>query len=74
MKIVYFSILKEKLGISEESIDFEGDDKSLKEYLCKKYAHVCDIIKVCRFAKNNQYTDEFKNEDVVFVIPPVSGG
>ncbi|GAB6077661.1 MoaD/ThiS family protein [Hydrogenobaculum acidophilum] len=73
MKLLYFSILKERLGAFEE-IEFEGNEAHLKEYLCKKYPALCDIIKSCRFAKENEYASEFKNDDTVLVIPPVSGG
>ncbi len=73
MKLVYFSILKEKIG-KEEDVNFEGDEAKLKDYLCNKYKDLCDIIRFCRFAKDNEYQKEFKNEDTVLVIPPVSGG
>jgi len=73
MRLIYFSILKEKLGAFED-IDFEGDESALKEYLCKRYPQLCDIIKSCRFAKDNEYAKEFKNSDTVLAIPPVSGG
>lgn len=74
MKLVYFSILRERLNLKEEEIDFEGTEDKLKELLCEKYKDLCDIIKSCRFAKNNEYANRFENQDTVLVIPPVSGG
>jgi|YelNatPaOPRAMG01_1025707.scaffolds.fasta_scaffold06246_18 molybdopterin synthase sulfur carrier subunit len=73
MKIIYFSILREKLGDFEE-IDFEGDELKLKDHLCQKHPEVCNIIKSCRFAKENAYASFFNNADEVLAIPPVSGG
>lgn len=73
MKILYFSILKEKIGAFEE-FEFDGTEEELKAYLCSKYPYLCNIIKSSRFAKENEYVKEFKNSDTIIAIPPVSGG
>ncbi len=75
-RVLYFSILREKLG-SEESIEFKGSVAELKKVLKERHPQVADIIDRVKFAVNEEYvSDDFKLEgdETVAVIPPVSGG
>ncbi|WP_461829280.1 molybdopterin converting factor subunit 1 [Aquifex sp.] len=77
IKVRYFSLVKERLGKEEESLDFAGTVRELKEYLAKKYPHLTDIWESVRFAVNEEYVDDdykLSDNDRVAVIPPVSGG
>jgi len=77
MKLLYFSILKERLKAEFEEIEFSGKVSELRRFLIEKYPELEDIIKVSRFAVNYEYVGEnyeLKGGEVVAVIPPVSGG
>jgi len=77
MKLLYFSILKERLKAEFEEIEFSGKVSELRRFLIEKYPEFEDIIKVSMFAVNYEYVGEdfeLKGEEVVAVIPPVSGG
>lgn len=79
IKILFFSSLKEKLGISSKEVEFNENlsISDLKIYLTNKYPNVKDIINNSMFAVNEQYVDNnylLKDEDTVAIIPPVSGG
>ncbi len=77
MKLLYFSILKERLKAEFEEIEFSGKVSELRRFLIEKYPELEDIIKVSMFAVNYEYVGEdfeLKGGEVVAVIPPVSGG
>ncbi len=77
MKLLYFSILKERLKAEFEEIEFSGKVSELRRFLIEKYPELEDIIKVSRFAVNYEYVGEdyeLKGSEVVAIIPPVSGG
>ncbi len=77
VRVRYFSIVREKLGKEEETLEFLGTIKELKEYLKERYPELSEIIESVRFAVNEEYVDdEYKlsDNDRVAVIPPVSGG
>ena len=76
-KVVYFSILKEKLGASEEEIEFRGPVSKFRELLKKKHPEVSELLDRVRFAVNEEYVGddfELKGDEKVAIIPPVSGG
>lgn len=76
-RVLYFSILKEKLGISEEEIEFRGSVGKLREVLKEKHPEVRDLLERVRFAVNEEYVDddfELEGDERVALIPPVSGG
>ncbi len=76
-RILYFSILKEKLGVSEEELDFRGPVGKLREVLKERHPEVGDILERVRFAVNEEYVDDdfpLEGNERVAIIPPVSGG
>ncbi len=76
-RIVYFSVIREKLKKSEEEIAFEGPIGRLREILMEKYPEVEPVLKRVKFAVNEEYVDDsfrLKGDETVAVIPPVSGG
>ena len=77
IKLLYFAIIREKLGKQEESLNFSGSVGELREKLMEMYPHLRDIIEVSLFAVNHEYVgDDFQLQEggKVAVIPPVSGG
>ncbi len=77
LKVMYFSVLREKIGKSEEEIDFKGPVKKLREVLKEKHPEIADIIERIRFAVNEEYVEEdytLRGDERVALIPPVSGG
>lgn len=77
MKMLYFSIVREKLRREEEELDFSGSVAQLREFLCEKYPELKPIWERVRFAVNYEYVDDgyiLKGNEQVAVIPPVSGG
>ncbi len=77
IKLLYFAILREKLGRQEELIEFSGSVGELRKLLMERETHLQDVLKVCLFAVNQEYVREdfvLKGGETVAVIPPVSGG
>ncbi|WP_457599926.1 molybdopterin converting factor subunit 1 [Hydrogenivirga sp.] len=76
-RVTYFSILREKLGKSEEELDFTGSVEKLRETLKERYPEVAELLDRVKFAVNEEYVDdtyEIKGDERVAIIPPVSGG
>jgi molybdopterin synthase sulfur carrier subunit len=70
IRLLYFAILREKLGKHEEMLE-------LRKLLIEREPHLADVLKVCLFAVNQEYVGEdfiLKGGETVAVIPPVSGG
>jgi len=77
IKLLYFAILREKLGRQEEMLEFSGSVGELRKLLVEREPHLEDVLKVCLFAVNQEYVGEdfiLKGGETVAVIPPVSGG
>jgi len=77
IKLLYFAILREKLGRQEEMLEFSGSVGELRRLLVEREPHLADVLKVCLFAVNQEYVGEdfiLKGGETVAVIPPVSGG
>jgi len=77
IKLLYFAILREKLGKQEEMLEFSGSVGELRRLLVEREPHLADVLKVCLFAVNQEYVGEdsiLKGGETVAVIPPVSGG
>lgn len=78
MKILLFGIVKDIIGQSEIDFEISGSKTiyDLKKNLFIKYPKLNDINKFA-FAVNEEYvTDDviIQDNDVVAIIPPVSGG
>ncbi len=79
IKILFFGITKDITNTSNVNLSLNGEKiilRELKIELQKKYPNLKDLDTYA-FAVNEDYaTDDsfIKNEDVVAVIPPVSGG
>jgi len=77
MKLLYFAILRERLKKDQEEIEFKGTISQLRQLLIEKYPELEPVLKVVRFAVNEEYVgDEYqlKGDERVALIPPVSGG
>lgn len=77
MKILYFSILKEKLGKQDENIEDQMSIEELKDFLKQKYPTVKELVDISKVAVNGEYKEEsffISKDDTVAIIPPVSGG
>ena len=77
IRLLYFAILREKLGRQEEVLEFSGSVGELRKLLVEREPHLADVLKVCLFAVNQEYVVEdfiLKGGETVAVIPPVSGG
>lgn len=77
IKVKYFASLKEKTGLPEEIINFDGESASdLYAFLKNKY-HFPLLSDSLMVAINDEYVEmeEILNEgDLVVFIPPVAGG
>jgi len=77
IRLLYFAILREKLGRQEEMLEFSGSVGELRKLLVEREPHLADVFKVCLFAVNQEYVGEdfiLRGGETVAVIPPVSGG
>lgn len=77
MKVLYFAHLKEIININEEQITLNQDYPVLnfKQYLVEKYPELKD--ETFQVAVNEEFVQEssvITDQDVVALIPPVSGG
>ena len=79
LKILFFGITRDLTDTSEAVIEVKEDRINLdnfKKNLQKKYPNLTDLD-MYAFAVNEEYANqetELKDNDVVAVIPPVSGG
>ncbi len=76
-RIIYFSLVRERLGKSEENIEFTGKVSELRKVLRDRHPDIGDILDRVKFAVNEEYVGEdheVKEGDTVALIPPVSGG
>ncbi len=76
-RVAYFSVIREKLRISEEEIEFRGSVGKLREVLKEKHPEVREVLDKVKFAVNEEYVDDdfnLEGDERVAVIPPVSGG
>ena len=77
MKLLYFAILRERLKKDQEELEIKGTISQLRKLLIEKYPELEPVLKVVRFAVNEEYVgDEYqlKGDERVALIPPVSGG
>ncbi|MBA32167.1 MAG: molybdopterin synthase sulfur carrier subunit [Chloroflexi bacterium] len=79
VKIIFFSILREKLNLREIFIEC-GENTSIHgviEILMRKINFEDYDLSKCMIAVNEDYVDDnylIKNGDEIAIIPPVSGG
>ncbi len=76
-RLMYFSVVRERLGKSEEDIDFRGTVEELRKLLKERYPEVADVIDRVKFAVNEEYVEDsflLEGKERVAIIPPVSGG
>ncbi len=72
-----FAALKDIFSSSFEISNFEGKVENLRELLISKYPEAKNLLIISRFAVGSNILGDdakVKNSDVVFIIPPSSGG
>ncbi|WP_340695699.1 molybdopterin converting factor subunit 1 [Hydrogenobacter thermophilus] len=77
MKVLYFSVVKERIKKGEEELDFKGTVSELRFVLSQRYPELKDLLERIKFAVNEEYVGddyELKGDERVALIPPVSGG
>lgn len=79
VRVLFFSLLKEKVGASELSLtlDAPATGEDLLDRLEAAYPRIADHRSSLRLAVNQEYVDtdvSLKEGDEVAVITPVSGG
>lgn len=77
MKVLYFSVVKERIKKGEEELDFKGTVSELRFVLSQRYPELRDLLERIKFAVNEEYVGddyELKGDERVALIPPVSGG
>jgi molybdopterin synthase sulfur carrier subunit len=78
VKVLYFLQVKDKVRKNEEEVEFEGKtSKDLVDVLVNKYPNIEDILKRSMFAVNESYETmdyNLQDNDIIAIIPPVSGG
>ena len=79
LRVLYFGIVREKLGKSEETIDAR-DGLTAGDFLTEmadRYPDLGEGVIRLRVACNSEYVDSdavLSDEDEIAIIPPVSGG
>ena len=77
MKIEVYAVLKDYFD-KEFSIDAPiSNVAELKEMLIHQNADAINVLKLCRFAVNDEFVQdnyELKPDDNIHIIPPSSGG
>ena len=82
MKILYFSWLREKIGIDSEEIKISeiGDVNELVEFLKKsseKHSIAFQNMKSIKVAVNKEFANfntKIQDQDEIAFFPPVTGG
>jgi molybdopterin synthase catalytic subunit len=79
VRVLYFGILRERLGIREETIEIPAGTTAgqITAALSKRHGDLANGVASLRLAVNLEYVDSDKvlaENDEVAVIPPVSGG
>ena len=79
VQVLYFGIVKERLGLSDESFDVESGAtvSGLLDLLKTRHPDFAEGVDSVRIAVNEEYVKNdhvLEDEDEVAVIPPVSGG
>jgi molybdopterin converting factor subunit 1 len=79
IKVLYFARAREVAGKSEEVLALPSplDTKLLREELLRRYPGMSGLLTSGTLAVNEEYVDgvqTLENNDVVAVIPPISGG
>lgn len=77
MKILYFAHIKAKVNRSQDDFEFTEPItvKALKEHLGRTYPNIND--ESYQIAVNEEFVKDeaiIYNQDIVALIPPVSGG
>jgi molybdopterin synthase sulfur carrier subunit len=77
MKIQVFAVLKEYFDKEFEVADGIADVAALQTNLTQLNTQAAGILKLCRFAVNDEFVDQdyiLTNNDTICVFPPSSGG
>ncbi|MEE8311173.1 MAG: molybdopterin converting factor subunit 1 [Candidatus Binatia bacterium] len=79
LTVLYFGIVRERLGLGEETVEVEGGATvaRLMSRLTELHPDLADGVESVRVAVNRDYVDSSRvlsDNDEVAVIPPVSGG
>lgn len=79
IRLEAFALAREKLGWKERAIELENDADLaiLAARLAAEHPAAAEALRSCRFAVNDAYaaaTALLKDDDLVSIIPPVSGG
>lgn len=83
MKILYFSWIKDKIGIDEENIDIDQEIDTVKKLIFflrnkgENYNLALENTGIVRFSinmKNAKLDDKIKNVDEIAFFPPMTGG
>ena len=79
VRVLYFGILRERLGVREETIEIPAGTTAgqVTEALSKRHGDLATGVASLRLAVNLEYVDAERvlaEGDEVAVIPPVSGG
>ncbi|WP_457640614.1 molybdopterin converting factor subunit 1 [Persephonella sp.] len=79
VKVLYFSSLKDKLKISQETVEIKENStvSDFITYLKNVHPEIEKNLDSIMVAVNEEYTSQdhiLKEGDVVALIPPVSGG
>lgn len=78
IKMIYFAVLRDLVGLGEEDVQLNADDiklESLLANLCSRHERLS--MEGVRVAVNEEFASGgtvIKDGDVVALIPPVSGG
>ena len=77
MKIQVLAVLKDYFDKEFELHDNITDASGLRERLSQLNPAAAAILSICRFAVNDEFIDndfQFEENDVIYIIPPGSGG
>ena len=77
--VLYFAKMRSIMGSSREVFETTSTVKELLDKIAAVHPSLASVIPSCAVAVNEKYVDDFsryelKDNDVVALIPPVSGG
>lgn len=83
MKILYFSWIKDKVGINEEVLEIDEEVNTVQKLIIylkqkgKNYDLAFEDLETIKFSvnmKNAKLSDSIKSDDEVAFFPPMTGG
>jgi molybdopterin converting factor subunit 1 len=80
IRVLYFASVRDRVGRGEETLSLPPSIRTVHDlagHLTERHPEIAVALPGLRFARNERFadpTDLLADDDVVALIPPVSGG